>query len=231
MFLTHFRTRLAAAAVLLMAAVLAPRSAAAQPATALPASAPDFARSVRAVPRGGQLLVKGLALEGASAPEAQLNLTETYVWAPGAVFQVDGVDTPLPNRRYFRVRARTRPATAPLPHGLAWLTDQPSCTRPRTRPGRPNSPSPTPSQVVARRNLPTSQGGVGGDPASLAFLHMSMDDGSVGGMVFAASGAHGISKPSGWRSAGGLRTARANFDDPDLKAAIANWTCGARSPR
>jgi hypothetical protein len=68
------------------------------------------------------------------------------------------------------------------------------------------------------------------DPASLAFLHMSMDDGSVGGMVFAASGAHRISKPSGWRSAG-LLTARANFDDPDLKAAIANWTCGARSPR
>jgi hypothetical protein len=148
----RFRARLAAAAVLLAAAVLAPPGTAAQPATALPASAPGFARRVRAVPRGGQLVVQGLSLEGASAPEAQLNLTETYVWAPGAVFQVDGVDTPLPNHRYFRVRTRAALETTATIHHMG---SHGSRTSPPA-PGRRNSPSPTPMQGVARRNRLTS---------------------------------------------------------------------------
>jgi hypothetical protein len=75
----------------------------------------------------------------------------------------------------------------------------------------------------------TPQGSLQDDPSSLAFLHVSARDGSVGGMVFAASGAHEISNPDGPRSAG-LRTRRADFEDPRFKATVANWTCGTASP-
>lgn len=104
----------ATAALLLLAAALAAPAAAARPPAQLAATRSDFAAAARALPVGSRLVVSGLRLAG-DATDTVLNLTESSVWAPGAVIVVDGKEQPPPAARYFKVSAslQARLAVAP----------------------------------------------------------------------------------------------------------------------